>query len=193
MSNDTSFRFPNAAPAIREAADGASARFPGAAPVQGEPPVRKEVPVEGMLEGTHAQKPKKPKKPVLTSTPFLFDVRDADVASAIEREGVPVLLCFVASWCVPCKQIKSVLIQIAHEFQDKAYVATVELDNAALAVARYGINAAPTTIVFYGGQEVSRFIGANTSAPKIRKLLKHAYEADRLESPDQEETLATSD
>ena len=119
-------------------------------------------------------------------------MRDADIAAAIEREGVPVLLCFVASWCIPCKQIKTILIQIAHEFQDKAYVATVELDNAILAVGRYGINAAPTTIVFYGGQEVSRFIGANTSSPKIRKLLKHAYEADRLESPDLE-TLASPD
>jgi thioredoxin 1 len=192
MSNDTSFRFPNAAAAIREPSDApvpsAKVRFPNAAPVEEEvfQPLEGEAfrPLEGeVVEAPtmpgFVKKPKKVKKPrkvQLTESPHLLQLTDATIHQAIDRHDVPVMVCFSAPWCIPCKQISVYVIALAHEFADKASIAIVDLKDADMAVRRFAIQAVPTTLIFHQGQEVARFVGGNTSVPKLRALLRHAHE-----------------
>jgi thioredoxin-like negative regulator of GroEL len=175
MSNENA-RFPNAAPVAPDA---------GFKPLEGEV-VRPEAPtMPGFVK--KPPKPKKPRKVQLTESPHLLRLNDASLASVIDRLDVPVLLCFSAPWCIPCKQISVYIIALAHEFADKAAIAIVDLDEAPMAAQRFSIQAVPTTLIFHQGQQVARFIGGNTSVPKLRSLIRHAHE--KAEKASQEGVL----
>jgi thioredoxin-like negative regulator of GroEL len=63
--------------------------------------------------------------------------------------------------------------EIARDYLGRALVAKVDTDRAQSATQPFGIRGIPTSIVFRGGKEVARRVGA---APKagLEELLKQA-------------------
>jgi thiol:disulfide interchange protein len=98
---------------------------------------------------------------------------DAAMAKA-KQEGKPTLLFFTASWCPPCKQMKSdVLPQdaIASTIRDNFVGVYVDIDERGADASAYGITGVPTFIVFNkDGQEVARQSGG-MSASEFKQLL----------------------
>lgn len=90
-------------------------------------------------------------------------VNDLNFDDVVLKSDVPVLVDFTAAWCGPCKQIAPFIDQLADEYQGKAKVAKVDIDDSPGTASRYGIRAVPTLMVFRGGQAVNQRAGA---APK---------------------------
>ena len=91
----------------------------------------------------------------------------------VQRSEGPLLVDFWASWCGPCKTVAPMLEQLAQEFDGRARVAKVNVDDSGDLSARFGIRSIPTLIVFKNGKVVDQMIGA---APlgQIRQLIgKH--------------------
>lgn len=65
----------------------------------------------------------------------------------------PVMLCFKATWCLPCKTIDPFLTDFAAN-NDWAEVGTVDIDTNADLVTKYSILKLPTTIFFKAGVEI---------------------------------------
>lgn len=91
----------------------------------------------------------------------------ADFQTEVLDSPIPVLVDFSAEWCGPCRAIEPFVHQVAQELEGKAKVVTIDVDAHADVAARYGIMSIPALVVFKGGQEVDRLIGA---APKDRIL-----------------------
>jgi FKBP-type peptidyl-prolyl cis-trans isomerase 2 len=74
--------------------------------------------------------------------------------------GKPTLAEFGSNSCIPCKQMKPILNELATEYQGKVNVVIIEVyDNMAL-TRQYGIMAIPTQIIFdTSGKEVMRHTG----------------------------------
>lgn len=91
----------------------------------------------------------------------------AMTSSAFETEvlksDVPVLIDFWATWCNPCKQIGPSIEQLAGEYAGKAKVYKVDVDSEGELASRYNVMSIPALLVFKGGKEVDRMVGA---APK---------------------------
>lgn len=74
------------------------------------------------------------------------------------KSGV-VLVDFWASWCGPCKMMAPNVEQIATEYQGKAIVGKVNVDEYPELCERYGIMSIPTILVFKDGELKERLVG----------------------------------
>jgi thioredoxin 2 len=98
------------------------------------------------------------------SRPILLDrplpVTDAELERVVAESTVPVLVDFYADWCGPCKVMAPVLDAIAAARSGRVLLMKLDTDRNPTMAVRYGIRGIPTLIVFAGGQEYGREVGA---------------------------------
>jgi len=73
--------------------------------------------------------------------------------------------------CAPCFLLSPILEKLANDYGEKVIFAKANLDTVPLAAQKYGINMAPTVILFKEGKPISGFIGARPE-DEIRKWLE---------------------
>jgi thioredoxin 1 len=76
------------------------------------------------------------------------------------NSDVPVLVDFWAEWCGPCRMMAPTVDAIADEYQGKAKVGKLNVDENGGTAMRYNIRGIPTLLVFKGGQVVAQKVGA---------------------------------
>jgi len=91
--------------------------------------------------------------PELTSQTF-----DETVA-----EGVT-LIDFWAEWCGPCKMIAPMIDELAAEYDGKAKVVKINIDNEPDLAVRFNVNSIPTLLIIKNGEEANRFIGVRSKS-----------------------------
>ncbi len=82
------------------------------------------------------------------------------------------LVDFWAEWCPPCRAIAPVVEQLAAEYDGKALIAKVNVDNERDLAEKFSVMNIPTLIVLKNGEEVDRIIGATSKDNLIRALDK---------------------
>lgn len=107
-------------------------------------------------------------KPILLDRPIR--VSDQDLERVIRDSEVPVLVDFYADWCGPCKVMAPVLDDVARERAGEVLVAKLDTDRSRTTASRFGIRGIPTLIVFKGGNEVAREVGA-VPKPRLEELI----------------------
>lgn len=73
-----------------------------------------------------------------------------------------VVVDYTATWCGPCRLIAPLIDQLAEEYQGKAEVVKIDLDQNKDNAKEYGIRSIPTILIFKNGQEVDRIVGRAT-------------------------------
>jgi thioredoxin 1 len=86
-------------------------------------------------------------------------ISDMDFQKTISRYPV-VLLDFWAQWCMPCKMIGPILERMAEEFQGKAVIAKMDVDQNRATPGAFKVRGIPTLVVFKDGKPVERVTGA---------------------------------
>ena len=97
-----------------------------------------------------------------------FDQKSFDAALA---EGKLMMVDFWANWCMPCRMLGPVIEQLAQDYEGKAVIGKVDVDEQGELAMRYGVMSIPTLVVFKDGQPASRQIGI-TPKDKLLELLK---------------------
>jgi thioredoxin 1 len=87
-------------------------------------------------------------------------VSDANFGAEVLESAVPVMVDFWATWCGPCRIIAPHVEELALEYQGKAKVCKVDVDNSNQTATKYGIRSIPTLLFFKGGELVDTIIGA---------------------------------
>ena len=92
-------------------------------------------------------------------TTLILDLASIPLEQALSN-GKPTLAEFGRGVCVPCKEMKPILEELATEYQGNLNVVIVEVDDRMDQVRQYGIMAIPTQIVFdSNGNKITRHVG----------------------------------
>lgn len=98
-----------------------------------------------------------------------LELNDSNFDEVISGDK-PVLVDFWAEWCGPCKMIGPVVEELAGEYEGKAIVAKLNVDENPLVTARFGVRSIPTLLVFKNGQVVDKQVGAVPKSVLSQKL-----------------------
>ncbi len=102
-----------------------------------------------------------------------LEITDANFEEVVLKSDQPVLVDFWAEWCGPCKMIGPVVEELAGEYDGKAVIGKVNVDENPETSAKFGIRSIPTLLVIKGGEIVEKQIGAVPKATLAGKLDAH--------------------
>ncbi len=89
---------------------------------------------------------------------------DANFQSEVLESKQPVLVDFWAEWCGPCRALGPTIDELAGDFEGKAKIGKMDIDDSRETAMQYGIQSIPTVFVFKNGEITSRFSGITAKA-----------------------------
>ena len=99
-------------------------------------------------------------------------IKSNEFQMEVLESKVPVLVDFSASWCGPCQMMGPVLDQMAAEYEGKAKIVKVDIDESMDLAQKYQIMSVPNMIIFKDGEPKDAVVGA-VPAAYLKEKLNH--------------------
>lgn len=100
-------------------------------------------------------------------------VNDGNFQNEVLEAETPVLVDFTATWCGPCKALAPKLDALAGEYEGRARVVKVDIDQSRKTAMSYNVRSVPTLLLFKNGQVTGQLIG-NVGKDKLASLVDDA-------------------
>jgi len=106
----------------------------------------------------------------MSHTAKYLTATDGNFDAEVLKSDKPVLVDFWAEWCGPCRMIAPMIEELANDYEGKAVVAKLNVDENPNVSMKYGIRSIPTLLIFKNGEVVDQVVGAvpkNVLAEKL--------------------------
>ncbi len=101
------------------------------------------------------------------------EVTDGTFEREVLEAGKPAVVDFGAPWCPPCRAMEPIFEELAGRFDGNVRFHKLNIDDNPAVAQRYGVKGIPTFIVFDGGREVERVVGATGKEALARIVNKY--------------------
>jgi thioredoxin 1 len=88
-----------------------------------------------------------------------LEITDSNFNDIVSKNKT-VLVDFWAEWCGPCRMIAPMIEELAGEYDGKAIIGKLDVDNNQESSIKFGVRSIPTLLVFKNGELVDRHVGA---------------------------------
>ena len=98
------------------------------------------------------------------------EITDGNFKDVVLDSDKAVLVDFWATWCGPCRMIAPIVDELHTEYESKAIVGKVNVDEQQEISAKYGIRNIPTILFFKGGEIVDKNVGVAPKSDLAKKI-----------------------
>ncbi|MES2800111.1 MAG: thioredoxin [Bacteroidota bacterium] len=99
-----------------------------------------------------------------------LEITDANFEELVMNSDKPVVVDFWAQWCGPCRMVGPIIEEIAGEYEGKAIVGKVDVDQNPGLSAKFGVRNIPTILFLKNGEIQDKLVGAAPKATFTDKL-----------------------
>ncbi len=102
-----------------------------------------------------------------------LEITDNNFEETVINQDKVAVLDFWADWCGPCKVIAPFIEELAQEYDGKAVIGKVNVDDNGGVAIKYGIRNIPTVLFIKDGKVVDKQVGAASKSVLEEKLKSH--------------------
>ncbi len=103
----------------------------------------------------------------------VLELTDSNFDAKVLKSTKVVLVDFWAPWCGPCKVLGPIIDELASEFDGKAIIGKLNVDNNSQISSDYNIRSIPTILIFKNGDIIESIQGALPKADLVKSLNTH--------------------
>ncbi len=97
-------------------------------------------------------------------------ITDANFEEVVLKSDKPVIIDLWAEWCGPCRMVGPIIEEMAAEYEGKAVIGKLDVDNNPETTSRYGVRNIPTILFIKNGEIVDKQVGAVPKNVLVNKL-----------------------
>lgn len=106
----------------------------------------------------------------MTENGKIVTLTDDNFKDEVLEADAPMLVDFWATWCAPCRQIAPIIEELAEEFDGRAKVGKLDVDNNPRVAQQFGVRSIPTLLFFKDGEVEDQLIGAMSKGELSKRL-----------------------